>query len=544
MKIKVRKKRRLTAAGFCAPCEAERISAQVAAITRAQSNPSGHMLAAKPLIPGQEPAEDDDVVDDADEEDPEAPAEPERAEEDGTIARWSGILATEGEVTGDGRMVEPGAWTWGDLPIPLRWDEEDDGAHAGAVVVGLIETVERRGADIFATGFVDLVSDNGWKAATLMDRKMLRGVSIDPDAVDFEIRIAGEVYDEMMNAGYINLETGEEVDEDGNPVEPEEPERDSDGRVVVYESTSTDELMVYTAGRIRAATLVDTPAFINAVLTLDGPLGARPPASDEAVLVPLVAGGAVDMHVVVAAAPPARPPKAWFENPNLTGPTPLTVTEDGRVFGHLALWDSCHLGYSQCVNPPRSATGYALFRTGVVLTAEGVEVPVGPLTIDTGHAGRSASLNAAVAHYDNTGRAVCDLAAGEDEWGPWLAGALRPGVTEAQKRALRASAPSGDWRAHGGQLELCAILGVNMPGFPVPRGMVASGRAVSLQLAGPRPVAAQAPGDAPLTAAERAVLRTLIADGRRVQTARRSEADEHARSMEARRLAREMAQAR
>ncbi len=39
-------------------------------------------------------------------------------------------------MTGDGRIIENGALRWDTLPIPLRWTESDNGAHAGAVVVG------------------------------------------------------------------------------------------------------------------------------------------------------------------------------------------------------------------------------------------------------------------------------------------------------------------------------------------------------------------------------------------------------------------------
>jgi hypothetical protein len=46
---------------------------------------------------------------------------------------------------------------------------------------------------------------------------------------------------------------------------------------------------------------------------------------------------------------------AWFRNPHLDGPTPLTVTDDGRVYGHLALWGTCHTGFDGvCIEPPHS----------------------------------------------------------------------------------------------------------------------------------------------------------------------------------------------
>src|SRR5690606_31672578 len=116
-------------------------------------------------------------------------------------------------------------------------------------------------------------------------------------------------------------------------------------------------------------------------------------------------------------------------------PTALTVTKEGRVFGHLALWGTCHTGHAtggQCVTPPTNTSGYAGFLTGAVRTAEGHEVAVGRITLGTGHA--NLKLNAAQTsrHYDNTGSAVVDIVTGEDTHGIWFSGALRPGVTPEQ----------------------------------------------------------------------------------------------------------------
>jgi len=172
------------------------------------------------------------------------------------------------------------------------------------------------------------------------------------------------------------------------------------------------------------------------------------------------------------------PPDDWFENPGFDGPTPLTITSDGRVLGHLATWGTCHVGFEgQCVEPPRSTTNYAHFRTGEVETASGGRIPVGQITMETGHAQKTDSPHVAAAHYDDTGTGVADVAAGEDDHGIWVAGAMRPGVSEQQMYVLKATgALSGDWRRIGGNLELVAALVVNVPGFPIPRiAMAASG---------------------------------------------------------------------
>jgi hypothetical protein len=187
---------------------------------------------------------------------------------------------------------------------------------------------------------------------------------------------------------------------------------------------------------------------------------------------------------VVAGAIPVAPPRTWFDSPKLQKATPLTVDDEGRVFGHIAAWHVDHIGLSFGTKPPRSRSKYAYFHTGVVRAEDGTDVPVGQLTLAGGHASLEASAAEAVRHYDDTASAIADVHAGEDAYGIWVAGALRPGTTPEQVRALRASAPSGDWRPIKGQLELVAVCQVNVPGFPIARARVASGAVMALVAAG------------------------------------------------------------
>jgi hypothetical protein len=88
-------------------------------------------------------------------------------------------------------------------------------------------------------------------------------------------------------------------------------------------------------------------------------------------------------------------------------------------------------------------------------------------------------------HYDSTSSGVADIAIGEDDFGIWVAGSVRPGVTEEQIYELRASDISGDWRDTGGSdLELVAALAVNVNGFPVISVAASGGRQTSLVAAG------------------------------------------------------------
>ena len=472
---------------------------------------------------------------------------------------WEGVLAIEDELTGDGRMFEVGALRWEQLPIPLRWVRQDTGEHQGAVVVGRIDEVWRDGNQVMGRGVFDQGSEDGREAQRQVAEGLTPGVSVDLDDVDFEIRVDQAAFEEGI---------------------PDEPVVDEDGRELVIGVRSDEEVMVTVDARIRAATIVATPAFANARIAL-----AQRGDVDADTLEAVVAGwreqgdafqfpgefpfddfdqcvarmeGEVDDPQAFCAeweresglmgtdtseddadagdgdearvaaslvAASSRPPAAWFEDPGLEGPTGLTVTDDGRVFGHLATWGTCHTGYaSECVQPPTSESGYAYFRTGAVRTAEGDEVATGRLTLDTTHAGRRLGAADTAAHYEHTGVAVADVAAGEDEHGIWVAGVLRPGVSDEQVHALQASPLSGDWRRIGGRLELVAALAVNSPGFPVPRVLVAGGQVRALQSSGVVTTRERVRSQATLEPEDHALLQRLLRRERVEEDARRERA--------------------
>lgn len=174
--------------------------------------------------------------------------------------------------------------------------------------------------------------------------------------------------------------------------------------------------------------------------------------------------------LVASAASAVKERARFFENPNFTKITPITVDEEGRIFGHLALWGTCHLGIGEkCVMPPTSASGYAYYATGQVLTEAGFK-NTGRIVMWTGHAGLRTTMQKAAAHYDDTGHSIADAAIGEDSIGIWFSGKVRDNATPEDIKVLRASALSGDWRrGMTGSLELIAILAVNTPGYAAPR---------------------------------------------------------------------------
>lgn len=187
--------------------------------------------------------------------------------------------------------------------------------------------------------------------------------------------------------------------------------------------------------------------------------------------------GAQPFTIVAAASPRREYPAEWFADPQFDRKTNLTIDrESGRVYGHLAYFDSCHIGISGvCTTPPRSSTGYAAFLKGVVDTTAG-EQRVGCLTYGIGHADYRMRAAAATAHYDQPSAVRAYVNVGEDQFGIWYAGVIRPGVTEEEIDEFRAiGAISGDWRKIGRSLELVAAVGVNTPGYAV--SLTASGGA-------------------------------------------------------------------
>ncbi|WKW87057.1 capsid maturation protease [Microbacterium phage Nicole72] len=407
-----------------------------------------------------------------------AVAEPEtEADALPTTARWAGPIGMEDELTGDGRAIEGGALSWDvspENPAPMRFVRSDVGLHDGAVVVGNIESISRRdGGVIWGEGDFDMASEEGREAFRLVKERRQNGVSMDLDDVSFEIRIASELMESGMglDALFMGDEEGEEM-----------PTND-DGTITVATINSDDEVMLTTGARVRAATIVAVPAFANARIDIveasaddDEDVDATPPGSDE--LAAIRAGGF-----------PVAPPREWFTDQHLSGPTPLTVTKDGHVFGHLALWGTCHASHTaggNCVTPPNSATDYAHFHTGALVLSDGSEIAVGHLTMGTGHASETMSAAETARHYDNTGSVAADVRAYEDGFGIAVTGGMRPGLSDTQVREFRAAPLSGDWRRVGTALELHAALSVNVPGFGVPRpaGLVAGGNLQSLVASG------------------------------------------------------------
>lgn len=95
-----------------------------------------------------------------------------------------GVLLVEGVATEDGRLINPGAAVWRDLPLPLYSSLENLPGHDEADLVGRIDTIERDATDntiLNWTGvvFPDSAGGAGQETLDAISNKQMRGISID-----------------------------------------------------------------------------------------------------------------------------------------------------------------------------------------------------------------------------------------------------------------------------------------------------------------------------------------------------------------------------
>lgn len=363
---------------------------------------------------------------------------------------FEGVLAVVGSPTSDGRYLIPDEIGYRALPIPFLVQTATEGGHIGAETCGRIEEmnfipiadfdrkeefnlqdVRDEAVVVWATGTFD-TSEFADDAERMIENGA--GVSIDmpPDRV-----------------AMFDPETYEEI-----------PEEEVD-----WEQAMMGAYLVGIAGSISAATIVSIPAFEEASVVL---------VPGHALVASAYGLKVVREGVLTAAAAgaaPLKPPMDWFFADEPDFPTPLTVTDDGQVYGHLALWDQCHVGFAGCERAPRSHTDYSYFHLGEVETDDGESVNVGRITVGEkggakgGHASVVLGRQGAVEHYDNAGCAAAFVRASNGRLGIWLSGAVRSDVPAERIRDLKANPPSGDWRDG----ELVGVLSVPVPGFPIPR---------------------------------------------------------------------------
>jgi hypothetical protein len=355
------------------------------------------------------------------------------ADEETFLTFTDALFAVIGTPTSDRRMLAADIdLKFRDTPMPLQWCEKMEGGHSGSVTVGVIEAIRMKDGEIRADGYM-LNNEHATKAIDLMAHGVCN------PSIDY---IAEVVF---------AYEDGTQVtDENFDPDKP------------IFETSIKGEVM--------ATTIVAIPAFGQTRITLNE---EREPRAK-----------AIVASAVAQFAPRVYDP-ALFADPQLSGPTPITMTDDGHIFGHIAEWNSKHrsvgLGH---IPPPRSHSGYQHFHASPpVRLADGTSLPVGRLTVGIGHAPTIGISNAAAqAHYDNPESCFALVRAGEDEHGIWVSGVPAPWASPEKVEMGLSSPMSGDWRPYNNQLDLVAVLAVNTPGFLVcgtgsggaPTAMVAS----------------------------------------------------------------------
>jgi hypothetical protein len=369
-----------------------------------------------------------------------APVEQERE----TLPTWEAVLAYEGLDTADNRYLMPGEISERELPLTLMAQTVTAEGHDGAEVAGKITEIWRHDRPDIGEGVVAIMGRGefttekaGPLAVQLVEDEVLRGVSID-------------------------FATAERV-----PLRRDTHEVIPDDELTI-EMLMNNEVVTGIKGTIMGATLVPFPAFGEASMWIKD--------SEDAIVASAYSVKLVEpeqitaLTAAAAGMAPIAPPRDWFYMPEADGKTPLTVTDDGRVFGHLATWDQCHMGFmNDCVLAKPSRTNYAFFHVGSIKTAEGDRVPIGRLIVgEAGHANVRLDYQSASDFYDRTGMVAAYVRAIDGKYGIWLSGTVRSDAPAEKVRDLMANPPSGDWRFQNGWLELTAALSVPVPGFPVP----------------------------------------------------------------------------
>lgn len=462
-----------------------------------------------------------------------------------TGTRFRTMLAPINTSTGDGRRFATGGITLADLPMPFEWARQREGGHDGAVAVGAIQearvlTVKEALAD----GWISADAAKGMDPA--MEGVFARGVMFDDADRERMPRLAEDVAEAMHLATNgalgpsVDLDTFEAVPVMAGSDDPltwdmvEEYMEANDGAEPPVE-------LLISAGRVRAATLVTIPAFSETSRPFE--LIEADPEETEA------AADTLALVASIQAQARALPVIGMFDAPALAGPTPITWDWDaGRVYGHIATWATCHVGYEGvCVTPPREDGSYSWFNRFTVETQDG-PVTAGRITLGGRHAALSLAAGAAMSAYDGKTTAA-HVRAYTDEYGIVVSGAIEPGLSGGDRAVLERRKVSGDWRDIGGQLSLVEVLALSPgprahsePGFPVETHS-RNGRQVTLTASlGPEPGVSYLPGfsSSPVDVAS-IVRQTLVAE--REEAARLSaraalaatvEADENSRTVAAR----------
>lgn len=408
--------------------------------------------------------------------------------------RWRGLLAPINKPTGDGRRMAQGAFRSRQLPLALKWQRVDDQGHDASVVIGLMDRLD-----------IDEAAGEVWGEGELFDDQP-NLPRLSEDVAEAMLLTQKKIIGPSVDAGAAEMVFVEEGSDT--------PLTDADWERLMWQEMETGVPapieMLFVDYEIAAATLVVIPAFAEArPFELIGQVGEGDTAPADAA--PVTA--AARQHLVLTAAAGVTHPSAEVFVPPAEAPAYQMLTvhppREGesfrRVSGYAAAFGTCHVQHRDvCLTPPPSATGYSLFHRHPLDTDEGL-LAVGRLTTGHGLAGTGCthlkcrgkddhacddmSLVETLAHYDRLTTVAWVQAHEYDGVGIWVQGVLAAGATDRDLAVLSRQRVSGDWRDHGGRLEMVELLALarEREGFPIPRTTLRNGRQFSLTAAGAVP---------------------------------------------------------
>lgn len=326
-----------------------------------------------------------------------------------------GVAAPFGEPTGDGRMLAAGSLVW-DLDVegvPILWDMAE-GDHTGAVI-GRLDSITDAGGSLEVTGRLFGSMPELDRISRLIAENAI-GWSLSLDDIESETRLSEPEWEEQR-----------------------------DGTIIIKTSRQ-QELTTVTHARVRHLALVDTPAWPVA-----RPVLGAPPA--------IAAAAAGYLY-------PAHHFARW-ESPEMV---PLSVTTDGRVWGHGA-GDGCFRGDGRCLKyTPDPDPDMRNFHVATACLDDGSTIRVGSLTCAGLHASTSLPTVADVRrHHEDSSAVWARVVAWNDKYGRLcITGSVVPGLDETTLAQVSGAPLSPElWPVPGTPgLTLVGLHAVNTPAWP------------------------------------------------------------------------------
>lgn len=330
--------------------------------------------------------------------------------------------------TPDGRLIKGDGFSQTRaFPLPFAAQFAMTYGHDGAVPVGRLDKMAKDGNTAHDGWGWFMDSEDGFKAAAMMQHKVMRGVSIDLSAQKYEISISKD--------GKLQLD--------------------------------------FLESSLKGLTQVMHPAFPDAkgiMASILGDLQASVAALPEIIEAPFELASITFDEVFASKAVVPVGKAAHFARPTFEQLTPLRATREGHVFGHIAAWGECHIGIEgRCITPPRSRSNYSHYANTPIPLDDGSEAWVGQMVVGTKHADPAKNFEETQEWYSNVCRAWNDVTIGEDAFGIWVSGSVREHAAQEDVTAGCRAGGSGHWKPKNGSLELLAVLSVLTEGYPIAR---------------------------------------------------------------------------